>query len=255
MKLTTSLLMILCLGVPLAAQTPEYDRVLIPIAIGRVPGAHGSLWTSELWVSNGAISVRDFNGNQYCATLCPPNALQPGATRGVPFFPQPSNAPGLLVYVERPSGEVTFNSRIQDLSRQAQTWGTEIQVVREEDFLTSAARLLNVPSGNDFRITLRIYDLDARPDARIHLRAFRPHSTENLGTTEILLETPPPGTVRPQYKPGYAQVSDLEALFPAITGHPRIGLEITPLTPGLRYWAFVSITNNETQHVTTVTPQ
>lgn len=25
--------------------------------------------------------------------------------------------------------------------------------------------------------------------------------------------------------------------------------------PGLRFWAFVNVTNNETQHVTTITPQ
>ena len=34
-----------------------------------------------------------------------------------------------------------------------------------------------------------------------------------------------------------------------------MGVRVTPLTPGLRIWAFVSVTNNETQHVTTITPQ
>lgn len=32
-------------------------------------------------------------------------------------------------------------------------------------------------------------------------------------------------------------------------------LEIEPVTPGLRYWAFVTVTNNATSHVTTITPQ
>lgn len=37
--------------------------------------------------------------------------------------------------------------------------------------------------------------------------------------------------------------------------HDTVRAEIEPLTEGLRYWAFVSVTNNETQHVTTITPQ
>ena len=34
-----------------------------------------------------------------------------------------------------------------------------------------------------------------------------------------------------------------------------VRVEITPLTAGSRYWPFVSITNNDTQMVTLVTPQ
>jgi hypothetical protein len=35
----------------------------------------------------------------------------------------------------------------------------------------------------------------------------------------------------------------------------RARIEIEPTLPDMRVWAFVSITNNETQHVTLVTPQ
>ena len=34
-----------------------------------------------------------------------------------------------------------------------------------------------------------------------------------------------------------------------------VRVEITPLTDGSRYWAFVSATNNSTNHVTLTTPQ
>jgi len=34
-----------------------------------------------------------------------------------------------------------------------------------------------------------------------------------------------------------------------------VRVEVTPMTPGSRYWAFVSATNNTTNHVTLVTPQ
>jgi hypothetical protein len=34
-----------------------------------------------------------------------------------------------------------------------------------------------------------------------------------------------------------------------------VRIEITPLTAGSRYWSFASVTSNETQIVTLVTPQ
>lgn len=33
----------------------------------------------------------------------------------------------------------------------------------------------------------------------------------------------------------------------------KVRVEIEPLTPGLKYWAFLSVTNNKTQHFYTVT--
>lgn len=35
---------------------------------------------------------------------------------------------------------------------------------------------------------------------------------------------------------------------------PMLSIEIEPRTAGSEFWAFVSITNNETQHLTLVTP-
>jgi len=32
-------------------------------------------------------------------------------------------------------------------------------------------------------------------------------------------------------------------------------VEIAPLTPGLRIWALLSVTNNDTQQVTIITPK
>jgi hypothetical protein len=31
-----------------------------------------------------------------------------------------------------------------------------------------------------------------------------------------------------------------------------VRIELEPITPGLQYWAFISITNNKTQHFYTV---
>jgi hypothetical protein len=228
-------------------------RILIPIAIGPSPGEFGSLWTSELWVHNEASTDRTFDADEFCVALCPPKSLASGETRQVPFSPQPPGDPGLIAYVAGADGDVTFNLRVQDLSRQAETWGTEIPAVREGDFLSGTKSLLNIPVDARFRQMLRIYTVDAG-EARFRVRAFALFTDETLGTVDIALRSPSAGAQFP-YKPSYSQVGDLVVLFPRTLGLVTVGLQLIPLTADVRYWAFISVTNNETQHVTTVTPQ
>jgi hypothetical protein len=35
---------------------------------------------------------------------------------------------------------------------------------------------------------------------------------------------------------------------------PRVRVDVEAVSAGLRFWAFASVTNNATQHVTVVTP-
>jgi len=54
--------------------------------------------------------------------------------------------------------------------------------------------------------------------------------------------------------PGYLQL-DLGEAGAALEGAETAWVRIEPRTEGLRFWAFASVTNNPTGHVTTVTPQ
>jgi len=46
-------LLVLLFALPAAAQFgPEFERILLPIAIVDTPGAYGSLWRTELWCRN-----------------------------------------------------------------------------------------------------------------------------------------------------------------------------------------------------------
>ena len=58
---------------------------------------------------------------------------------------------------------------------------------------------------------------------------------------------------RRQYYPSYVAVNDFQK-DPVLGAVPLLRIEVTPVTPGLRFWTFVSVTNNETQHVTLITP-
>jgi hypothetical protein len=111
------------------------------------------------------------------------------------------------------------------------------------------------------RQTLRIYELDARVrQASVRVRMYRiaPENREPgaapdplLGESTLGLQFPSPETL--DAHPGYAAVSDLSSIAPPGSA-TRVRLEIEPVTPGLRLWAFVTVVNNETQHATVITP-
>ena len=113
-----------------------------------------------------------------------------------------------------------------------------------------------------FRHVLRIYELDARErEASVRVRMYRivpenrePNATPDplLGQAVVGLRFPLPQLL--DAHPGYAAVSDLSTIAP-LGNEDRVRLEIEPVTPGLRIWAFVTVVNNETQHATVITPQ
>jgi hypothetical protein len=171
-------------------------------------------------------------------------------------IPPSSQVPGELRYVPRDMGsQLTFNLRIRDLSRALSSWGTEIPVIRDTSALTGPANLLAIPTDDQFRATLRAYDLFPSPagDPLVRLRVYSMTDDSLLGETDLALHSGSP-TEYP-LRPNYGLVTNLLQQFPAATGKGLVRIEVQPLTPGLRYWAFVSVTNNDTQHVTTVTPQ
>ena len=57
------------------------------------------------------------------------------------------------------------------------------------------------------------------------------------------------------FYPGYAAIFDMVGTFPALSAYETVQVRITPLTEGMEYWAFVSITDNATQHVAPYTRQ
>jgi hypothetical protein len=49
-------------------------------------------------------------------------------------------------------------------------------------------------------------------------------------------------------------MTDLTAAFPQLASAQLLRIVLDPVSADLRFWAFVSVTNNETQHVTVITP-
>ena len=125
-----------------AQQTELYEKILIPIsAPAPVRGAFGSLWVTDTWLRNGALSSAGFLADPGCTFLpeCPPGqpvTIAPETSHRLSLgLPIEAGFPGVFVYVERQAADqVAFALRFRDISRQSQTWGTEIPVVREGEF-------------------------------------------------------------------------------------------------------------------------
>jgi hypothetical protein len=235
-----------------ASDDAELETALIPIFIRSAPGAHGSIWQTRLAVtSTSAETILLSYFHASCEHISPCIAgielVDGRVVTEDDLLPPQRFRDGIFVrYPRHLSHEIHFNLRVQDLSRQSQTWGTEIAVVRESQALTRPATLLSVPIASSFRQALRIYGF-GRNEGLVDLEIRSQANGALLWSGRAHLPAV-------DFQPQLAQYLDLAALLPAnYAGQVRIELE--PVTPELRYWAFVSVTNNETQHVTTITPQ
>jgi hypothetical protein len=161
---------------------------------------------------------------------------------------------------------------VQDVSRQSETWGTSIPVLRERDVRTARLQLLDVPADTRFRSALCVYDFDSVNDSPSSAVRFRIYDMCGVGTgdrncsnsaiVDTVITLPPGFPARGSFPvyPVSAMIGNLVDAFPEPANvKPNMSLggpvDIDPVTPGLRFWAFVSATNNETQHVTVIAPQ
>lgn len=231
---------------PAAPPLPSlFERVLLPVVYNG-PGAFGSAWMTEPTLKNGnAYAVEPWRAIGDLTSLPPAKALS---------F-EPGSAPaGVFVILPRESAPmIHFNTLVRDLSREPSAWGAEVPVVRENDFRSTPLDLLNIPTDPRFRLTLRMYALGSVP-ALVQLTFYAMDGGGVLDQRFVNLVSAAPcmgpfacGSDRPSY----AAISDLQ---PLLGSAGRIGIDVEPLS-GLPVWAFVTITNNDTQHVTVISPQ
>jgi IPT/TIG domain len=226
-----------------------FDRILLPIFLRPIEGQFGSLFSTRLRLANSS-SIEPtfiFGLTPFCALaacipfdpMAGPMTIPPGQI--LDSFEYTGN-PGAFIYVPKDSPELVANMRVFDLGRNQFNYGTEIQVVRDDEFTLEPIRLLGVPGSPQFRNTLRIY-AEAETSVTVTIDDMAWHVPLRPGVN--LLD------------PAYAQFTD----FPV--GNFDFDVWIIPSTvvppfPGLtapRVWAFISVTNNETQLITTISPQ
>lgn len=226
-----------------------FERVLLPLLTPPVHGAFGSEFHTALRLSNrNETKVAVFGVQPACNTISGCILFDPLERPYVinqfsaPRDFQLDGTPGRFVYIEKKLAPKVFaNLRVFDVTRSAENFGTEIPVVRDDEFVRGPIRLLGIPLDPRFRNTLRIY--------------MHGSSTVivTIGDEEHMLT---PAQPENPFEPAYLQFTD----FPTGTG--TIDIEIAepeivvlPAVGPNPIWAFVSVTNNDTQLITTITPQ
>lgn len=223
-----------------------YEKILIPtVAHDPIPGALGSEWVTE-------ISGRYLGSDELVIffPVCPPFECtyprNPGPLFGAEFPTSPHGS--VLEFHAAQARNAIVSARVRDLSRALHTWGTEIPVVRESEVGQTPITLIDLPVSDRFRTMIRMYDFDSVAGeftvTVLPLGEDTPLTEFAVPVTELRTA----GGARQGI--GVAVIAGLPIPAPA---PDRIRLMIRTAEP-TRFWAFASITNNETQHVTIVSP-
>jgi hypothetical protein len=225
---------------PASTDPAIFEPILFPVSF-QGPGALGSQWVTENFISWTPASFRD--PLPCCASFIAGTSAQ---------LLNNANPWGIVLYAIRGTADsLQLASRIRDTSRQTETAGTEVPVVRERDF-RSRLSFINVPVNSRYRVMLRLWAIGDDP----HFNAALPVS---------LLSTPVPFMPIPMSKiPGTAMWFGSIDVTSPLTRTPsspnmlqvystNYGSDAVPLA-FLRMWGMLSITNNDTQQVTIISP-
>ena len=220
---------------PAAADPAVFEPILFPVSF-QGPGALGSQWVTENFIyGSGQAFFRDLLPCAGCSQT-PLAASTQLINNGNPW--------GHVLYAMRGTAEsLAFASRIRDTSRQSQTAGTEVPVVRERDF-RNQLRFLNIPVDPRYRVMLRLWSIGDGGQFSVIVDST-PAQFQGLTVAKI------PGTSM-----SFGSM-DVTSLLTKAGNNPSNLTVVTAssLTVPPPIWGMLSITNNDTQQVTIVSPR
>lgn len=234
----------------------NFDPVLFPVFTPPVFGQGGSEFrtTAEFWNRSLDTPVTFYGFDTSCTLIDPPLSpenpftLAARQTYALNLWPDCSQSIGKLFYVPKGDHSLAASLRVWEVSKQGENHGVEIPVVRREDFDEESIALVGVPTDPKFRLTLRVYGLN------------RGANYVNVTWDGNLVQLPLQFG-NSVFEPSYAVMTDFRP-EPGRTILPYVNVlvevprsEAGTVIPATPIWAFITVTNNETQAITTVTPQ
>jgi hypothetical protein len=240
------------------AQSPSDERqqVLVPLAFAAgktVAGAQGTVWIGEVWATNESSEDIQTLQSQQCQLGCPDPQLPAKSQRAIALQTGALIDAGAFLYVpENLLADVSFSARVLEVTRRAQPTGFAVPVVRESDYFRTPVMFPGIPAGAAVRSSLRIYDASSQ-GGRVFLVDMVDENGSTLASVPVTLSD---GTSSGPISltPSYAAVHDVENVLASDTGARELfHLRISPMRDVGPYWAFVSVTDNETQHVLVIT--
>jgi hypothetical protein len=231
----------------------DMERVLFPVNLA-VRGAFGSDWTTDLAVRNDGPITIDTRPHFYARPDTPVLPIPgPIVAGGKGYFPFVMRDGGQFLYTPRRLEKfLSYASHVVDRSRSDIDLGTEVPVVRDED-AADVIKLLEVPVDARYRAKLRVYNLDQNGVVGVILRDPVDGRTVQRAvelTGYEVCANPPCFSERAAFG-----VLDLDSIPELRTMQNGVDVTIKSPTRDARLWGFVTVTNNETQHVTVYTPQ
>lgn len=223
-----------------------FERVLFPV-LTEVNGQNGSRWITETTISNPRPAYVE-NYNEIVPFVCIDypcgERFNPGELVQFEGGGYPAGVALLVPWSESPY--FSFALRGRDVSRAAESYGTEIPVVRESGMFLGEMTMLNVPLVAGYRSKLRVYAFDLNP--------FVSHSA-------AVIIRRPNGAVLQREVPLTRNCSGRECFSAPWYGELDLPDNLSAdadvyvrARSGAPAWSFISVTNNETQQVTLVTP-
>jgi len=224
-------------------KTPDlafFEPVVFPAWVTGA-GAFGSQWRTDVAMRNendfplpvtSPLFVNDCFPE--CGTTRPLahstlTILGANAPAGVVFWAARQFAPRLF-----------FDVLARDLSKQSEALGTEIPVAREHDLYDRPFSILLVPAETKYRTALRLFRIDGGDS--VHVRISPNGGDDALVDADVALTN------------GSAAIADIVAQYPQLAGKGPLRITVDGKTSQRVTYAIVSVTNNETQHVTVLAP-
>jgi hypothetical protein len=212
-------------------QDPANDtvRVLLPIAAG-TQGMFGTSWQTDVLAHNETTLPVDIAGT----------TIPPLATRRLTLS---NNSTGMFLQIPRRAFEsVTITTHVHDATHDADSLGVDIPSIPETQF-RRAIVLTGVPNDPRYRVLLRVYGYPGDYPLIVRVRDDQTGELVQNGNHS-----------------GYDLVSSPELTYLQLpisssAASPTLRVEVTgEFSTGPPIWGFITLTNNVTQSVTTITP-
>lgn len=250
MKLSVLSLLVLFLALPLFAA--DYEQLMLPIAPSVTTCGYHSRYEARLIVFNQHDQpLQRFCEDGDCGFI--------GAKSGLEMTGPLTGGTPLPRFLYVPAGELkdlrmSLLVESMDMERPEERSFAELPILRASDFRSGKIELF-VRIDEGFRQGLRLYGLDGHQAQQIIMRVFK------LDTNQLLREETytmwPVGEWENeaglQARPSFSMECDL-SVYTWLVGQ-QVRIELEPVDPETKYWAFISVTNNKSQHFYTVTPR
>lgn len=244
------LALLLCAAaLPLAAD--DVEPVLLSVQPSYIVCGFGGFETQLVVYNPSARTMRGACVDDMCGPIAPGGHLLSGPTLGGSF--------PTFLYLPKDEAEQLRMS----LVTRSHMWGSdevglaELPIVRASEFRDKTIDIVGVRMEPGFRQALRLYALDGTQYSAVDVRVYdlttNAQIYEEVHWLEPLTDQRTPDGRA--LAPAFNMECDLSKELPELLDGRNVRLEIEPLMEGMKVWAFMSITDNKTQHFSTIVPR